>query len=89
MKVILAIGLAIGGAAVLIAQQPAPAAGETVDSHIAAARNAAGTDEDGMFRRLCDAVTAAPLTPVAAASRASGRPRERAPSDARPRDLAC
>ena len=74
MRAFLAIGLAIGGAAVLIAQQPAPAAGETVDSHIAAARNAAGTDEDGMFRRLCDAVTAAPLTPVVApAAPAGGR----------------
>jgi metallo-beta-lactamase class B len=74
VRVLLAIGLAIGGTAVLIAQQPAPAPGETVDSHIAAARNAAGTDEDGMFRRLCDAVTAAPLTPVVApAAPAGGR----------------
>ena len=66
MKALLAIGLAIGGATALVAQQPAVAGRDTVESHIAAARNAAGSDENGMFRRLCDAVIAAPVTPPGA-----------------------
>ena len=51
MKVILAIGLAVGGAAVLVAQQPPAASRDTVESHIAAARTAAGADENKMFGR--------------------------------------
>ena len=64
MKATLAIAFAIGGATVLLAQQPAAPRG-TFESHIAAARNAAGNDQDGMFRRLCEAVIAAPVTPPA------------------------
>lgn len=76
MKALLTTGFAIGAAAVLAAQQPAPpvaapvaasvAPRGTVDSHLGAARAAAGADEDGMYRLLCDAVVRAPLTPPAA-----------------------
>ena len=64
MKATFAIALAMGCATMLFAQQPAAPPG-TFESHIGAARNAAGYDENGMFRRLCQAVIAAPVTPSA------------------------
>ena len=64
MKDTHAITLAIGGATMLFAQQ-SPAPRGTFESHLAAARNAAGNDENGMYRRLCEAVIAAPVTPPA------------------------
>jgi metallo-beta-lactamase class B len=74
MKATLAIALAVGGATALFAQQQAAPPG-AFESHIAAARNAAGSDEDGMFGRLCGAVTAAPVTPPAAPAGRGNGPR--------------
>ncbi len=81
MKALLAIGVALGTATALTAQQPASAPRGTFESHIAAARIAAGSDENGMFRRLCEPVIAAPLTPPAppAAPAAPGAGRGNAP----------
>ncbi|MEQ1758576.1 MAG: MBL fold metallo-hydrolase [Vicinamibacterales bacterium] len=86
MKALLAIGVAVGTvtaltATALTAQQPATAPRGTFESHIAAARIAAGSDENGMFRRLCEAVIAAPVTPPAppAAPAAPGAGRGNAP----------
>ena len=74
MKALLAVGLAVGLATALTAQQPVVAPRGTFESHIAAAKNAAGSDENGMYRRLCEAVTAAPVTPPATpAAPAAGR----------------
>jgi metallo-beta-lactamase class B len=74
VKALLTIGFALGAMVALVAQQqPAAPQRGTFESHVAAARNAARGDEDGMFRRTCDAVTAAPLTPPApAAARGTG-----------------
>jgi metallo-beta-lactamase class B len=71
VKALLTIGLAIGAATVITAQQTAVAPRGTFESHIEAARNAAGKDEDGMFRRLCEAVIAAPVAPPAAPAAAA------------------
>jgi metallo-beta-lactamase class B len=73
VKALLAIGFAIGAAAVLVAQQPGVTPRGTLESHIAAARSAAGSDEYGMFRRLCEAVIAAPVTPPAAPAAPAGQ----------------
>jgi metallo-beta-lactamase class B len=63
-----AFGIAAGLAAVpLAAQSPAG----TVDSHVAAAKAAAGADHVGLFNRLC---TPEPARPAATASAAPARP---------------